>query len=98
MHKKYNIIYADPPWPWKTWSEKGRGRCADKHYPYMDLDEIKNLPIREIAAANCILFLWVTFPLLKEELEVMEAWGFKYKGLGFYGLNEIKNQMVGFGD
>jgi len=81
--KKYNIIYADPPWRFETWSDKGKGRSAEKHYLCMSLKDIKKLPIKDIAADNCTLFLWVIFPLLKEGLDVMEAWGFKYKTCGF---------------
>ncbi|MFA7290116.1 MAG: MT-A70 family methyltransferase [Melioribacteraceae bacterium] len=49
----------------------------------MTLQDIKNLPVNNLADINCILFMWVTFPLLQEGLEVIEAWGFKYKTLGF---------------
>jgi N6-adenosine-specific RNA methylase IME4 len=49
----------------------------------MNVWDICALPVREIADANSILFLWVTFPNLKEGLQVMDAWGFKYITLGF---------------
>lgn len=81
---KYNIIYADPPWQFKTYSKRGSlKKSADCHYSCMDLEDIKALPVADIAAEDCILFLWVTFPLLREGLEVMRAWGFTYKTCGF---------------
>ena len=81
---KYNIIYADPPWKFQTYSERGSQlKSADCHYSCMNIDDIKNLPVNEIAAEDSVLFLWVTFPLLKEGLEVMEAWGFNYKTCAF---------------
>lgn len=49
----------------------------------MSLEEIKSLPVREIAAEDCALFLWATFPCLKEALEVIDAWGFTYKTVAF---------------
>lgn len=81
--KKYNIIYADPPWTFKTYSEKGKGRSAERHYECMSLEEIKALPIQNICADDCMLFMWVTFPMLEHGLEVINDWGFTYKGLAF---------------
>jgi N6-adenosine-specific RNA methylase IME4 len=79
--KKYKIIYADPPWEYK---ESGSGnRVVSSHYQTMDIESIKSMPIHEIADDTCILFIWVTFPRLKQGLEVIESWGFEYYGLGF---------------
>lgn len=80
-NKKYNIIYADPPWEYK---ESGSGnRVVKAHYETMNIEDIKNLPIKNLCAEKSILFIWVTFPRLKQGLEVIEAWGFEYYGLGF---------------
>lgn len=84
--KKYNIIYADPPWRYgdvHTWHKMGGG--VENHYKTMNIKEIENMgeSINKIAAANCLLFMWVTFPNLKEGLKVIEKWGFTYKTLGF---------------
>ena len=57
MEKKYNVIYADPPWSYKVWSEKGAGRSAESHYPTMSIEAIKALPVSRIAAGDCALFL-----------------------------------------
>lgn len=83
MGKKYNIVYADPPWHYQAYSKKGEGRNAESHYHTMDASQIRSLPVGDIAADDCVLFLWVTFPCLKEGLSVMEAWGFTYKTCGF---------------
>jgi N6-adenosine-specific RNA methylase IME4 len=88
--KKYNIIYADPAWSFKTYSNKGKGRSPDKHYSVMSLQDIKDLPVQDIADDNCILFLWVTFPLLKEGFEVIDAWGFIYKTVAFNWVKKNK--------
>ena len=61
--KKYNIIYADPPWNYKVWSAKGTGRSAEQHYSTKTLKDIQDMPIQDIADDNCILFMWVTHPL-----------------------------------
>ena len=57
---KYQVIYADPPWAYRVWSKKGNGRSAESHYPTMSIEEIADLPVKELADENCALFLWVT--------------------------------------
>lgn len=80
--KKYNIIYADPPWTYADM--KGRDpKMGGISYPTMSLDEIKALPVADIADKDCALFMWATMPLLREGLEVIEAWGFKYTTCAF---------------
>lgn len=82
-NKKYNIIYADPPWRYTGW-RKGN-RSVERHYSTMKVDEIIDMKdtIKSITDENCVLFLWVTFPCLIEGLKVMKEWGFKYKTCGF---------------
>jgi N6-adenosine-specific RNA methylase IME4 len=98
--KKYSIIYADPPWSYRTWSKKGKGRSAENHYPTMKLQDICALPVREIAAENAALFMWATFPNLPEALEVIKAWGFEYKTVAFCWVKRNKKSpgwFVGLG-
>lgn len=78
--KKYAVIYADPPWGYRN---KGTRAAAARHYQTMTLADIKALPVADIAAVDCALFLWSTFPMLPEALAVIEAWGFQYKTLAF---------------
>lgn len=77
------MIYADPPWAYRVWSGKGASRSAEQHYPTMSIEDIKALPVSKLAAEDCALFLWVTFPMLCEAWGVMEAWGFTYKTVAF---------------
>lgn len=86
----YGVIYADPPWRYKDKCNAGK-RGAEHKYPVMKIDEIKALPVRRIAAEDCILFCWVTFPLLQEGIEVIKAWGFRYKTISF---NWIKTNKL----
>jgi site-specific DNA-methyltransferase (adenine-specific) len=79
-NKKYNIIYADPPWSYRD-SMSGaltNSVSACDHYAVMVLDEIKELPVREICEKDCALFMWCVSPQIPAALEVMESWGFKY--------------------
>ncbi len=86
--KKYSVIYADPPWRYQD--KKCNGNAAD-HYPTMSVEEICGLPVRELAADNCVLFMWATYPMLKEALKVIEAWGFKYKSIGFQWVKQNRS-------
>jgi len=63
----------------------------------MKIDDIKNLPISKIADETCVLMMWATFPQLPEALEVIKAWGFKYKTLGFSWLKTNKDGSPFFG-
>lgn len=80
----YRLIYADPPWTFATYSRKGKGRSAEAYYDCMSLAEIGRLPVAEWAAKDCVLLLWATDPLLPMAFEVIRAWGFTYKTVGFY--------------
>ena len=87
-NKKYQIIYADPPWSYKVWSKKGLGRSAESHYSTMDKIDIQNLKIP--SDDTCTLFLWVTAPCLIEGIELCKAWGFEYKTIGFVWVKRNK--------
>jgi len=76
-NKKYQIIYADPPWSYRD-KKNNDPRMGGKTYPIMELQDIKALPVENICHKNCALALWATMPLLKEALGVIEAWGFQY--------------------
>ena len=93
---KFNIIYADPPWEYKVYSKKGQGRSAENHYHTMYIDDIYSLEVADIASEDCILFLWVTFPLLVYGLEVIKRWGFQYKTLGFCWVKRNKKSPSWF--
>ena len=77
--KKYNIIYADPPWKMKKIERKVRPNQHGFDYPTMELEDIKNLPIKNICSENSVCFLWTTQSYLPKAFEVMESWGFKYQ-------------------
>ena len=79
-NKKYDVIYADPPWKVKKIKRKVRPNQGEElDYPTMELEEIKELPVGDLANENCCLFLWTTHAYLPKAFEVMESWGFKYQ-------------------
>ena len=83
--KKYNIIYADPPWFYKSGTVSGG---ASTHYTVMKTSDICALPVNEIADRDCVLFIWATFPCLPDAFQVITAWGFTYKTTAFVWLKQ----------
>lgn len=80
--RKYNIIYADPPWTFKNWSDKGQ-RNVNEHYETMSVKEIGDIPVKSIADKDCVLLMWATFPCLEKALKAIKDWGFEYKTVAF---------------
>jgi site-specific DNA-methyltransferase (adenine-specific) len=94
--KYFEIIYADPPWKYNR--NVGEG-IASEEYPTMDMVDIRNYLKQNkiIPKENSILFLWVTFPMLEEGLELIRNWGFEYKTCGFNWIKLEKNGKPFFG-
>ncbi len=85
---KYSVVYGDPPWRYKR--SKGKG-VAENHYPTMSLNDICSLPIDTISHKDSVLFLWATFPMLQEALQVITAWGFTFKTVAFVWVKQNKS-------
>lgn len=104
---KYKTILADPPW-----NEEMAGQYKSRHkrplslvYPTMSIEDIKKMPVNNLAENGCHLWLWVTNSHLKEGFEVLEAWGFKYlapitwvkpSGLGNYFIHRTQHILFGY--
>lgn len=89
-NKKYDVIYADPPWEYKqSGGAKSRG-MAKQHYDTMSTTEICALPVRRICTDKAVCFLWATFPNINEAIKVLEAWGFTYKTAAFVWIKKNK--------
>lgn len=92
----YAAILADPPWRFETWSEKGTGRAPS--YTVMGIDDIYAMPVQSLAALDCVLFLWVTWPMLDQGMLTMLEWGFKYKTCAFAWIKADTSQIEMFRD
>lgn len=105
--KKYQIVYADPPWRFTGLGSKGIrsaklkesglhvNRPVEEKYPTMSIAEIKMLPIKNIIDKDAVLFLWTTDAHLPFALEVMESWGFQYVTIAFIWLKKtVTNKNV----
>jgi N6-adenosine-specific RNA methylase IME4 len=76
-------ILADPPLGFKTWSTKGEGRSPQHHYPCLTVEQLAALPVRDLAAADSWLFLWVPLRSAPSVEPLMSAWGFRFSGSAF---------------
>jgi len=97
--KKYNIIYADPPWQFKNYNDQTASRWVGDHYPILEIEDIYRLPVQSIAADDCALFLWGTWPMLPKCLGAIEKWDFTYKTVAFVWvkLNDDGTPFTGMG-
>ena len=99
--KKYQIIYADPPWSFGdrmySSNKNDHHRAITRAYNVMTTTEILHLPVIEITDDDCILFMWTTDAHLPDALSVIEAWGFKYKTIAFiWNKKEVSGKQVCF--
>lgn len=99
--KKYNIIYADPAWRFKYYGKSDkRYRRAEYHYEVSTLSQMKQIPVKEVADKNCVLFMWAIYPMLPQALELIKAWGFTFKTVAFTWVKmnkKAKSYFMGLG-
>jgi N6-adenosine-specific RNA methylase IME4 len=79
--KQYDIIYADPPWYY--YGSPDKWAAAGKHYPLMTKEEISALPVASISKNPSVIFMWTTSSQIQASIEVMNAWGFHYRGVAW---------------
>jgi N6-adenosine-specific RNA methylase IME4 len=104
----YRAILADPPWRFRTYDKRevvnstvrrgGDRLQAATHYRSMAIEEIRALPVADLAADHCVLFLWITWPMLIDAMSVVDAWGFTYKTCAFAWMKARANQLEMFRD
>jgi N6-adenosine-specific RNA methylase IME4 len=93
----YGAIYADPPWHFDVWAE-GSARNAASKYDTMSTADIARMPVVDLAATDCALFMWIVWPRLKESLAVIQSWGFEYKTCAFCWVKANAKQIDFFRD
>jgi N6-adenosine-specific RNA methylase IME4 len=97
LKKKFDIFYLDPPWSYNSKAyHKGKfrgGPCG--HYSLLSLKDLAGLNLAYHSADNSIMFLWATWPMLKDQIALMESWGWEYRTMAFIWtkLNKTKNSL-----
>lgn len=95
VEKKYDVILADPPWQYRDGCSGERGVVYK--YRILSQRDLLALPVSTVAADNCVLFLWATWPMIQEALSVIEGWGFKYKTIGFVWIKTTRRGRLHWG-
>lgn len=94
----FGAIYADPAWRFETWSDAGKDRSPERHYETMTFGELVEMDVAGVAADDCVLFMWATWPMLRQALDLVRAWGFTYKTCGFDWMKADVRQVDLFRD
>jgi N6-adenosine-specific RNA methylase IME4 len=102
----FGAILVDPPWRFRTWDQReaiqrrngGTNVSAAVHYQTMTIEDIRALPVADVAADDCALFLWISWPMLPDALDVVRAWGFAYKTIAFCWIKAHAGQIELFQD
>jgi N6-adenosine-specific RNA methylase IME4 len=97
--KKFKTFYGDPAWTYETWSDEGKDRSPEQHYECMTLDQIKAMPVADLAEDDSACVLWCCDPLLDKGFEVLKAWDFTFKTVCFYYVKVTRhfNPVTGMG-
>ena len=92
----FDLIMADPPWSFDNYSDRGEEKNAKAQYGCMDLTAIAAMPVSVLAADHAVLWLWATNPMLREGIQVLDAWGFTFKTAGHWA-KRTKQGKLAFG-
>lgn len=98
--QQHGVIYADPPWEFVTRSDKGLEKSPQKHYDCMPLAELKSMrdDILFATAPDSVCIMWTTWCFLDQGMELLDAWGFKYKTGGVWNkITKNGKQTMGNG-
>lgn len=90
----FDFIMADPPWSFDNFSAKGEAKNAKAQYGCMNVKAIGDLPVGDLAARDCVLWLWATNPMLPEGIEVLRRWGFQFKTAGHWAKRTVNGHLA----
>ena len=92
----YDVILADPPWDFATYSDAGHGKSQHAHYSTMPFEEVAALPVASLGRGDCLLWLWCCWPSVDRAMDVLKGWGFRYVTGGAWH-KRTKHGKSGFG-
>lgn len=94
--QSYSLIMIDPPWTFVTRSSAGEGKSPQAKYRTMTVADIANLPVADLAADDCLLWMWGTAPMQDVQIEILKGWGFAYSTSGVW-VKTTKTGKINFG-
>jgi N6-adenosine-specific RNA methylase IME4 len=94
----FGAVLADPPWSFQTYGGPAIPTKGPQPYVTMSLNEICGLPVSAVVCRDCVLFLWATWPLLKQAMQLIDVWGFSYKTCAFSWIKANGTQIDLFRD
>ncbi len=96
----FGAILADPPWQFKVWGDQANSQVkhAGDHYETMACNKIASLSVQSLAADDCVLFIWISWPFLLSALRIIENWDFSFKTCAFAWVKAHVNQIDMFHD
>lgn len=80
----FDVVMADPPWPWETYSAKGEAKSPTAQYATMSFEAIDALRIGDLLAPGGVLFLWCTWPLIERQTQTIRRWGLQARTGGVW--------------
>lgn len=92
----YDLIMIDPPWRFQTYSALGEEKSPQAQYDTMTMEDIACLPVADLAADNCLLWLWATGAMLDQHIDVLKGWGFRFVTSGVW-IKTTRNGKIAFG-
>lgn len=93
----YGAILADPPWYFRNFSAAGEEKNPVAHYACMDAEALAAMPVSQLAAPDCALFMWATAPMLPDAIHLMKRWGFTFKSAGAWAKQSSTGEKWAFG-
>lgn len=96
-HGGFRAILCDPPWRFELHSDLGDAKSPQAQYPCMSVEDLARLPVPMLSAQNSAIFMWATFPMLPQALDLMRAWGFAYKTGGAWAKQSGTGRKWAFG-
>lgn len=93
----YGALLCDPPWKFSNYSAKGETKNPSAQYACMSTKDIAALPVNQLAAPDCAMFMWATAPMLPDGIELMRAWGFTFKSAGAWAKQSSTGNKWAFG-
>ncbi len=94
--RAYSLIFIDPPWHFITRSKRGESKSPQAKYRTMTIDDIAALPVADLAADDCLLWMWATAPMVDRQMEILKGWGFDFSSSGVWVKTTV-NGRLGFG-